>query len=553
MKILSWAKRLFSSSDPPPPFGTAAGAWGNGWGSSTSAGTSVSETTTLSIPAFFRAIDNLCSHIAMLPCPVMERIGKNRESMPTHPVHALLNIEANPEMTAFDASRAVWMQRLLYGNGRFEIERTNGREPLALWPMPVTAKMCRVPEKTGPLYHKWYDDSGEHRIPDADVLHLKGLSADGLWGLGLVRKIARENIGVAMALQEYASAYFGNQAMVGTIFVGPPGMQKPQLEENLKRIREVHEGPKKSWRSMVLSGGGWEVKKAGGENRNAQMIETMTLSLQDAARWLNMPPPLLMDYSRSTFSNIKEIDQWYVKYTLNPHFRQFEQEANRKLFKMADRGRLSIKFNPDALLRGDAETQANVFSQGISSGRFSINRILELMDENGIGPAGDVHYVPVNLTTAERMMEGDVGGGPQDEPPNDEPDAPKQLPREEPDPDDDEPDNREMVLRAFSRSFAVEGERLAARWQKTPTHKRKDEKFIADTTRIVSESLTEHVTAAMELIHGDLPLGAERLKLARDIAEFSVRVPVLKLMANEIEPSDVSSELVRQVGERLGV
>jgi len=279
----------------------------------------------------------------------------------------------------------------------------------------------------------------------------------------------------------------------------------------------------------------------------------MTLSLQDAARWLNMPPPLLMDYSRSTFSNIKEIDQWYVKYSLNPHFRQFEQEANRKLFKTADRGRLSVKINPDALLRGDPETQANVFSQGISSGRFSINRILDLMDENGIGPAGDQHYVPVNLTTAERMMEGDVGGGgPQDEPTGDDEEMqpdPRKIPPDEK--DDDEPNERERAVRAFSRSFAVEGERLAARWTKTPVHKRKDEKFIADTTRIVSEALTEHVTATMEMLYG--VLGAERLKLAKDIAEFSVRVPILKLMANEIEPSDVSSELVRQVGERLGV
>ena len=397
-------------------FSSIAGMWtasntARGWEDliphKTQAGIGVNEEKALTLPAVFRAVDSLASHLAMLPLPVYRRLENgDRERATDHTAHGLLNSEPNPEQTAIAFRRAMHLHALLWGNGYAEVERGTRGRPRALWLRLPDAVTPRRHDTNGKLYYECRLTTGEPEIiPAADMIHIAGLSYDGVVGFGLIKQIARENIGLGLAIASYAQSFFGNNAILGTILSSPTVLKKEQKEANLAAWNAAHQGPDKAFRSIMMDGG-LKAEKLAVDNDAAQVLEIMTFSVQDVARWLNVPPPMLMDLSRATFSNIVEQGMWYVKYSLAPWFKVYEQEFGRKLLTAAERKNHFVEYLAHGLMRGDDKARGEYYSLMLDRGVLTINEVRRLENLNGIGPAGDEHYVPLNMTTAERMAEG---------------------------------------------------------------------------------------------------------------------------------------------------
>lgn len=362
----------------------------------TLAGPKVNEEKALSLPAVFQAVNLLASHVAMLPVHVFERIDestKRRDA--THPLNQIVGLEPNRDMTAMSFKRAIHSHILLWGNGYAEIRRTQGRVTSIV---PIEPDTITKVERGagGDLVYFFREEGGqEFDLPGSSLLHISGLGLDGIMGYGLIRQMARQNIGLSLAMSEYAQAFFGNGTTMGTVFTTPANLEQEQIDETLAAIRKAHGGTGKAFKPMILDGDLKPVQTAM-TNKDAQTIEQLTFSIQDIARWLNVPPPLLMDLSRATFSNITELSAGYVRYSLLPWLKTWEQELTRKLFTPSERKTRFFEFNVDALLRADIEKRYNSYGKGITNGFLTRNEARGMENLNPIDGL-DEPLVPLNM------------------------------------------------------------------------------------------------------------------------------------------------------------
>lgn len=397
------------------------GHWRSGYqpGVATRSGESVSEDKAMTVPAIFCAVWNLCSHLAMLKLPLLasDALG-DKTRLRDDPRDIMFNLEANPEMSAISARSTSIFHAMLWGNSVSEIVR-NGRGIPMQW-KPLDPDRVRIERRGGRLVYSYMQPDGATiTLAAEDVLHIQGMSRDGICGYPLIRLLARENVGLQLALERYAQSFFGNGVSVGTIFKLQQKLSAEAFNEHLGQIRREYAGPENRGKPF-LAHGGMEVDRETASNKDAMLVESLTYSIGDVARWFNMPLHILKELSRATFSNIEHLGIEYVKLTLQPWASRIEMEYSRKTLTPAEKGRHKFEHDLNVLLRGDIAARTE-FYRLLSERGLSPNDILRLENLNGIGPAGDQHLVQSAMTTLEKLLSdstrvnGEDGPDPQAE------------------------------------------------------------------------------------------------------------------------------------------
>jgi HK97 family phage portal protein len=390
----------------PPALATRAGSWpvsqtpGELFNIRTSgAGVSVTEEDTLSLSAVFAAVNVLSRIAAALPLNVYRREGGKREVAETNPAQWLLHTEANPEMSAVVARRTVEFHRLLWGNGYMEVVWDGAGRAAALWPLEPWRCRPKRELQTKALYYSI--DNDRRKLAPRDVLHFTLTSHDGIVGQSFV-DYAFDSLGVSIASQQFAARYFGNGARPGVILQHdgtPDPKQRAEMKDGWQR---AHEGPDKAHGTAVVWGG-WKVSEHGGSMspQDSQLIETRRFTNEEVARWLNVPPHILRDLSRSTNNNIEQQSIEFVQLSLGLSLVEIEQEYDRKLLSPPA---TYCKHNLAGLLRGDSKSRSEFYAKMWGSGFVTQNEVRECEDLNPIGPDGDTFFVPVNMQPLDRAL-----------------------------------------------------------------------------------------------------------------------------------------------------
>jgi HK97 family phage portal protein len=388
------AARKFGALPPSDP--RSAELWGQ---EPTASGASITEDTALNISAVFCAVNLVSNAFMSFPASVFKWAGgTDREVDDAHPAHTLLHRKPNPEMSPvrFMKLLSCWAQ--LWGNGRAEIERDRRLQPIALWPIhPSRARTKR--NAAGAIVHEVYNEDGSMvEIPDSDVLRTMGFSKDGLTGLSVVG-CARESLGLTVSAEEYGARFFGNDAVPRAYLKTEKKLDKAARTEMRRTWDEAYGGPNRH--KLALIEGGLDLQALGMPNDDAQFLETRKFQTTEVARWFNVPPHMLKDLERATFSNIEHQGIEFVMDSVLPWVLDYEQEGNRKLLTEPQQTTHFCKMNSTARLRGDSAARAKYYQTMTGIGAYSINEVRALEELNGIGPAGDEHYVDMNRTTAE--------------------------------------------------------------------------------------------------------------------------------------------------------
>lgn len=397
-------------------------------GTNTAAGMQVTEDSALSLSAVFSAVRLLSQVLASLPLQVYQRQPSGTKKPATaHPAFRVLHVEPNPEMTAKRARETLEWNRLLGGNAYAEIQWDQGGNVRAYWPL----EHWRVRPERDANDNLFYRVDGRRKLAPADMLHIPLVSSDGVTGQSFL-DFADETLGLSLAGQEYAARFFGSGAHVGGVLEHPGQPTKESKEASRESWERRHQGPQNAHRVAVLWGGIKFNPDAGAANpQESQLLEMRVFQIQEVARFLGIPPHLLAELSRATYSNIEHESLRFVIYSMQPTAVDYEQEWDRKLL---DPPALFCKHNFAGLLRGDSKARGEFYQRMFGIGAYTINRILEAEDENPIGPDGDVHFVPVNMQSIERATT--TPAEPTAQPANDPNEPPFPLPDEEPAPDD---------------------------------------------------------------------------------------------------------------------
>ena len=360
-----------------------------------SSGKAVNEKTALQTTAVYACVRILAETIASLPFHTYRYTLNGKEKAIEHPIYYLLHSEPNPEMTSFVFRETLMSHLLLWGNAYAQIIRDGRGRVLGLYPL-LPNRMSVNRNNQGELVYQYEKDGQTYFLRSYEVLHIPGLGFDGLIGYSPIA-MAKNAIGMAIATEEYGAKFFANGANPGGV------LEHPGVVKDPARIREswnaVYQGSSNAHRVAVLEEG-MKFQSIGIPPEQAQFLETRKFQLNEIARIFRIPPHMIGDLEKSSFSNIEQQSLEFVMYTLDPWVVRWEQAIQRALFTEKEKRQYFVKFNVDGLLRGDYQSRMNGYAVGRQNGWLSANDIRELENLNRIPEdlGGDLYLINGNMT-----------------------------------------------------------------------------------------------------------------------------------------------------------
>lgn len=416
----------------------------------TAAGVVITEETALTLTAVQNAIWQISTSASILPLGVYRRLaGGGREPVPLHPAHARLNVTANDDMTATMWRRSLVANALGWGNGYSEIVNSSAGVLQAI--NHIEAKRVTPTRQDGALQYDVRDQAGvktAHLMPD-QIIHLPGFSFNGITGVSPIRAHAQA-LGLGMAAQQFAASFFGQGSRPVGALQTDNKLDKPARENLRESYNDTHKG---NFHGVLVLEQGLKWQQIGINPVDAQLLELMKLSVTDVARIFNIPPHMLKDLDRATFSNIESQNIQYVVMTLLPWLVALEQELTRKLIRADERDVYYIEHNVNGLLRGDIDSRSRAYEIGLRNGWLNRDEVRAMENWNPIpGGAGKKYLVQLNQTTLEKIGE---------DPPKQDP-PPPPPPAGDDDDGDDNPDGDDDAAR-FAPVFEDAARRMMAR------------------------------------------------------------------------------------------
>jgi len=362
-------------------------------------GKNVNERTAMQTTAVYACVRIISETIASLPLHTYKYTDDGKEKDYAHPLYYLLHDEPNDEMTSFVFRETLMSHLLIYGNAYAQIIRDGRGRVLSLYPL-LPDKM-RVDRGTNKQIYYTYssDDNGQIPLRHEEVLHIPGLGFDGLVGYSPIA-MTKNAIGVAIAAEEYGSKFFANGANPGGVLQHPGQLKDPE------RVREswnsVYGGSSNSNRVAVLEEG-LEFKSISIPPEQAQFLETRKFQVNEICRIFRVPPHMVADLEKSSFSNIEQQSLDFVVNTVRPWLVRWEQAIGQKLLLPAEKGKTFVKFNVDGLLRGDFQSRMTGYSIARQNGWMSADDIRELENMNKLpkGMGGGRYLCNGNMVDLE--------------------------------------------------------------------------------------------------------------------------------------------------------
>ena len=349
----------------------------------------MNERTAMQTTAVYACVRILAEAIASLPLHVYEyQDDGGKKLVHDHPLYYLLHDEPNPEMTSFVFRETLMSHLLIWGNAYAQIIRDGAGRVLGLYPL-LPDKMEVQRDDRGNIYYVYSRNSDENpmfkeygniKLKAEDVLHIPGLGFDGLIGYSPIA-MAKNAVGMTLACEEYGASFFANGANPGGVLEHPGVLKDPS------KVREswnsVYRGVNNAHKIAVLEEG-MKYQQIGIPPEEAQFLETRKFQINEIARLYRIPPHMVGDLDKSSFSNIEQQSLEFVKYTLDPWVIRWEQSLQRSLLLPGEKGKYFIKLNVDGLLRGDYQSRMNGYAVGRQNGWFSANDIREMENMNPI-------------------------------------------------------------------------------------------------------------------------------------------------------------------------
>lgn len=367
-------------------------------GAEAKSGARVNEKTAVQVTAVFACVRLLAQTIASLPLHTYRRLNEGKERAYDHPAYHVLHSLANPECTSYNLRQIMMVNLLLTGDAYAEIVRNGAGALIELWPIPSNRVTKKRNRETGEIFYEVYTlDSKTRFLYPEQMLHIPWVGMEAFSSFKPV-ELAREAIGLSMAAEEFGSRFFSDGANASGIAEYPGRMSDAAYDRFKKTFNEKYVGLSKGQRVMFLEQGLKFTKLTINPNE-AQAIETRKFQVIEVARFFNVPPHLIMDLERATFSNVEHQDISFVKYSVRPYLVCWEQELLRSVFLPSERRKYFAEFSVDGLLRGDYKTRQEGLEIMRRNGVINADQWAAMENMNPLPDGqGKEYFVPMNWT-----------------------------------------------------------------------------------------------------------------------------------------------------------
>ena len=337
----------------------------------TGSGMRVSPDSALRLAAVYACVRILAETMASLPLVVYQRRADGgKDKVTDHWLYRLMAKRPNRFQNPFEWREMLQGHLALRGNAYNQIITNPRGEIIELMPIhPDRVKIELLP--SGEYRYRVTDRAGtEVMLPRGEVWHLRGLSSDGLMGMSPI-ELARENLGMALAAQDYGARFFANDAKPTGGWIEFPGSFKDNEAKKVFResYQQAQSGANRG-KVLVLENG-MKFHEVGVTNKDAQFLELRKFQITDIARLFRVPPHMIADLERATFSNIEQQSLEFVMHTMTPWAERWEASIESELLLEGDD--IEIEFDFANLMRGDAASRSSYYQSGIQNGWLTRN------------------------------------------------------------------------------------------------------------------------------------------------------------------------------------
>ena len=356
-----------------------------------SSGVKVSEDNSIGLTAVWAAVRVLSETISSLPLNVYRKdVDGSKYVDEKIPLNLLLSVSPNTKYTSYTWRNTLMNSLLLWGNAYCFIDRNGGGRPVSLELLDPEKVEPFLGENDGEIYYK-VKDKGTYS--SMEMLHVVGFSFNGLIGKSPIQA-CKEAIGFGLASQTFGSNFFQGANLSGVL--EHPGVLTDDAANRLRSSWASRYGGLNASHQTAVLENGTKFKPIAMPLADAEFISARNFSVQEISRLFRVPPHMIGDLSRSTYSNIEQQSLEFAKYSLTPYLINWEQELNRKLLTIKEQTTHFCKFRTADLLRADANSRADYYRKLFEVGALSPNEIRSMEDMNRIAD-GDDHFVRLNL------------------------------------------------------------------------------------------------------------------------------------------------------------
>lgn len=359
-------------------------------------GVTVTNDSALKLSAFFAGIRLIAENIASLPKSV--KTIDSYGSATSDRQHAANKVLHHPN--DYTNAMTFWMTIVSWlkgwGNAYAIIKRDYKGQPVALH--QVHPSDVQVAISNG---RKWYKvtiaDPNfkflEGTYSDENMLHFMEMSLNGIVGVNTVIYNAMA-LGKSLAQEKFAGEFYKKGGNIKAVLE-----TDGNLGDDAYNKFVAHFAAASNFETPLLEYG-IKYKQLSVNPVAAQLVQSETMSIQDIARMLNVPPHMIAELSHATFSNIEHQTIQFVQYSLRPVVRKIEIELENKLLFDSEREAVSIKFSLDGLLRGDTAARSAYYHNAILDGYMTRNEVRSL---EGLEHAAglDDFLVPLNVASID--------------------------------------------------------------------------------------------------------------------------------------------------------
>lgn len=361
----------------------------------------VNADTSMRIAAVYSSVSLLSSTVAALPAVLYRDNGKEKQRATGHALSRLLRHAPNALMCPADFFESVMSSLLLRGNAYVRIYRSAiDARVTALVPLAADSVEVKPTEDKASLIYKVR--GLERALTKGEVWHIRAFTQDGINGLTPVEH-ARSTFELSMAADKATTAAAKNTAKPAGILLVEGDLEEGEDQELANAWQKAHSGDEAGTVAVLSAGMKFEPLKITADD--ASWIEARKFSRTEIAALFRVPVHMIGSLERATWANIESLGQEFVTYSLNHWFTKIEQSFNRDVLlpSEVDEG-YYLRFNAEALLRGNLLTRMQAAQIKIQNGISSPNEIRALEEENP-REGGDVYLTPANM----RLLVPDPG------------------------------------------------------------------------------------------------------------------------------------------------
>ena len=409
--------RIFQRAEqiPAVPLNTATISRVLGVGGESSAGVAVTPDTALGYPAVWRGVNIRAGTVGRLPLNVMKRSGVGKEIDEQHPAQRLLREQPNSEQSAKAFKSLLESHAILAGGGFALIVRDEFGQPTELIPLdPADVMPFRENGRLG--YSLVSGGQMIVELPD-NILHVKGLSWDGINGLGIT-DVLKESIGLGLAAQKWQSVFFKNGAAPQTVIELPGSLRNKEAVERFRAMwGKRHKGIDNAHQPALLENGA-QLKSFSVSPNDAEMLATREFEIKQVASMIGISSHYLGDPTRTSFASLEVENRNFLRDLQDP-LTNWESECYKKLLTPAEKERRShvVEFDKEQIERPDLTTFTNALIAQVNNGLLTPDEARDKMNMPPLPDGqGDVFRIPLNMGTVGYQPDEEPAAEPADEP-----------------------------------------------------------------------------------------------------------------------------------------